>query len=194
MEYRKGLVMRVKDFSNIRIGYAFRERLTNILDGNVMVIQPKNITSDGFAFEKDEPLRTNVPPSKTLQKSDVLVVNRGRFVSEVFNLTGAWVVPSSVLILSTNNNSVLPEYVALYFNSANGQRMFKRHLEQTTVPFVSANNLENMDIPIPSLERQHLLVNFGQTMKKHGRLSKRKQDLQRAILNYELTQDESALR
>lgn len=185
--------MRVKDFSNIRIGYAFRERLANVLDGNVMVIQPKNITPEGLAFEKDEPIHTNVPRSKVLQSGDVLVVNRGRFAAEVFALPGLWVVPSSIFILSVNDELVLPGYVALYFNSTKGQNMFRRHLEQTTVPFISVRNLGVMDIPIPPVDKQHALINFERTAKKYGRLSKRKQELQREILNYELTQDGTAL-
>ncbi|MFC1497350.1 restriction endonuclease subunit S [Verrucomicrobiota bacterium] len=178
--------MRVKDFCNIRIGYAFRERLTNISDGNVMVVQPKNITQDGFVFEKDEPLRTNVPASKVLQAGDVLVVNRGRFAAEVFNLEGAWVVPSSILILSVNDESVLPEYVALYFNSVKGQNMFRRRLEQTTVPFISAKNLGAMDIPVPPLERQKDLIAFEKSVTRYNLLTNKKQELLQKILNTEL--------
>lgn len=178
--------MRVKDFSNIRIGYAFRERLVDISDGNVMVIQPKNITPDGLVFEKDEPLHTNVPPSKVLKEGDVLVVNRGRFAAEVFTLSGAWVVPSSVLILSINTESVLPEYVALYFNSTKGQNMFRRHLEQTTVPFISAKNLGAMDIPIPPLEHQKDLIAFEKSLTTYKLLTNKKQELLQEVLNAEL--------
>jgi len=180
--------MRVKDFSDISIGYAFRERLANILDGEVKVIQPKNITPEGFVFREDEPLQTNVPVSKPLQPDDVLVVNRGRFAAAVFDLSASdtWITPSSVLVLSITDQSILPAYAALYFNSAKGQRMFKRHMEQTTVPFVSAKNLGDMDIPIPPLPRQRSLIAFEKAATKYARLSNRKQELLKRILNSKL--------
>ncbi len=181
--------MRIKDFCNVRIGHAFRERLSNVPNGDVMVIQPKNISAEGVvSFGPGEPLKTNASVSKPLQPEDVLVVNRGRFAATVFDLpdTNTWIVPSSILVLSVKKESVLPEYVACYFNSANGQRMFRRHYEQTTVPFISAKNLANMDIPIPPLERQRSLIVFEKTAKEYARLTSRKQELLKRILNDEL--------
>jgi len=181
--------MRIKEFCDIRIGHAFRERLTNVPHGEVMIIQPKNISSDGVvSFGEMEPLRTDVVASRPLKARDVLVVNRGRFAATVFEFPseGTWIVPSSILVLSVTNESVLPEYLALYFNSANGQKLFRIHSEQTTVPFISTNNLGNMDIPVPSLKKQQALIAFGKAVGKYACLSNRKQELLGGILNSEL--------
>ena len=115
--------MRVKEFCDIRMGHAFRARLANVPDGGVRVIQPKDISSDGLlSFSDDKPLLTDASISKPLQAGDVLVVSRGRFAATVFRLhdAGACIVPSSILVLSVKDESVLPEYVALYFNSLRG--------------------------------------------------------------------------
>ncbi len=181
--------MRVKEFCDIRMGHAFRKRLSNRPDGNVKVIQPKNISTDGdLSFKSGEPWRTDASASKPLEPGDVLVVNRGRFAATVFNPgdTGFWIVPSSILVLSVQDKSVLPEYVALYFNSPNGERLFRRHFEKTTAPFISARNLANTDIPVPSLYKQRALINFETTRREYARLANHKLELQRRILNYEL--------
>ena len=181
--------MRIKKFCDIRIGHAFRKRLANVPDGDVMVIQPKNISSEGcVSFGPENPLRTYAAVSKPLQPGEVLVVNRGRFAATVFDLpdTNAWIAPSSILVLSVKKESVLPEYVACYFNSANGQKLFRRHYEQTTVPFISTKNLANMDIPIPPLKRQRALIAFEKTVKEYARLTSRKQELHKQILSYKL--------
>ena len=178
--------MRIKEFCNIRMGHAFRERLVNVPDGNVMVIQPRNISSAGImSFSRGEPLKTDVSQPKQLKQGDVLVVNRGRFAATVFDLpdTGTWIVPSSILVLSVKKESILPEYVACYFNSAKGQRMFRRHYEQTTVPFISTKNLANMDMSIPPLERQRALIAFEKSTKEYACLTNRKRELQRQILS-----------
>lgn len=181
--------MRIKELCDIRMGYAFRERIKNVPQGKVMIIQPKNISSDGVvSFGEMEPLRTDVIPSRPLKAKDVLVVNRGRFAATVFEVPdeGTWIVPSSVLVLSITNASVLPEYLALYLNSANGQKMFRVHSEQTTVPFISTNNLRNMDIPVPSLQKQRALIAFEKAVGDYTRLSNRKKELLGGILNSEL--------
>ncbi len=185
--------MRIEEFSNIRIGHAFRSRLANVSDGNVLVIQPKNILSDGsICFGSEEPLRTDAAVTKPIAPGEVLVVNRGRFAAAVFELSDSvtWIAPSSVLVLSITSQSVLPEYVACYFNSNNGQRLFLRHCEQTTIPFIGAGNLGRMSIPVPSLERQHALVACGQFITRYAQLTNRKQELCKQILDHELNQQE----
>lgn len=189
--------MRISEFCQIRIGHAFRRRIANVPGGSVKIIQPKNISSSGIIFFKnDEPWHMNVSTSKPLQHGEVLVVNRGRFASTVFNLhdMGPWIVPSSILILSIKDKSVLPEYVSLYFNSANGQKLFLRHFERTTVPFVSTNNLANMDIPVPLMEKQRALVDFEKTSREYQKLSNRKLELHKQILSHELTKAEGFLK
>ncbi|MCK4355892.1 restriction endonuclease subunit S [Candidatus Bipolaricaulota bacterium] len=189
--------MRIRDFCDIRLGHSFRQRLTNASDGNVKVIQPKNISSEGFvSFGYGEPVRTDVSVSKPLQRDDILIVNRGRFSATVFDLpqSETWIVPSSILVLSLRAESVLSEYVACYLNSSNGQKLFRRHCERSTVPFISARNLANIDIPIPPLDRQKALIAFEKKAIKYARLSNRKQVLFRHILSHELASDEKSMR
>lgn len=187
--------MKILEFSESRMGHAFRERLTNMPTGDVRVIQPRNISPEGFvSFGPEEPLRTDTSVSKPIQPGDVLVVNRGRFAATVFDPPelGTWIVPSSILVLSIKKESVLPEYVACYFNSTNGQKLFRRHLEQTTVPFISTKNLANMDIPIPSLERQRALIALEKASMEYARLTNRKQELHRQIVSHELATEKQS--
>ncbi|MFP4451956.1 MAG: hypothetical protein ACLFPI_01155 [Desulfobacterales bacterium] len=187
--------MKVKDFGEIRIGHAFRERLVAVPDGEIKVIQPRNILPEGLVFGKDEPLRTDINAPKPLQRGDVLVVNRGRFAATVFDLpeSDIWIVPSSVLVLSIFDQAVMPEYVALYFNSGSGQKMFRRHLELTTVSFISAKNLGEIDIQIPLIKRQKDLIAFEKDAMKYTRLSNRKQALLKEILNNELNHEKQKM-
>lgn len=188
--------MKIKEFSTIRMGYAFRKRLEHEPDGGVKVIQPKNISASGIlSFHDEEPWQSAVASSVPLRLGDVLFVNRGRFAATVFNLRdpGPWIVPSSILILSITDESVLPEYVTLFFNSANGQKLFRRHFERTTVPFISTSNMANMDIPVPPMEKQLALVDFETTSREYAHLSNRKLELQRQILSHELTKAERSI-
>jgi len=189
--------LQIKDFCDIRMGHSFRHRLTTMPDGNVMVIQPRNISLEGFvSFGQGEPVRTDVSVSTPLQPDDILIVNRGRFSAAVFDLpeSETWIVPSSILVLSLKAESVLPEYVACYFNSSSGQQLLWCHCEHSTVPFISARNLANIDIPIPPLDRQKSLIAFEKAAAKYACLSNRKQVLFRHILSHELASDEKSMR
>jgi restriction endonuclease S subunit len=179
--------MKIRNCCNIRIGHAFRERLIHVPKGKIMVVQPRNILPEGIIFENDEPLRVDITSFKPLQSGDVLLVNRGRFAAIVCNLSGPepWITTSSVLVLSIYDPSVLPEYVALYINSVIGQKKLKQYLEHTTVPFISAKNLGNMDIQIPSIERQKELITFEESVMRYNRLTNRKHELLKEILNSE---------
>ena len=188
--------MKLKDFCDIRMGHSFRQRLTTVPDGSVKVIQPKNISPEGFvSFEQGEPVRTDVSVSKPLQQDEILLVNRGRFSAAVFDLpeSGSWIVPASILVLTLRAESVLPEYLACYFNSANGQELFRRHCEHSTVPFISAKNLSDIDIPIPSLDRQKALTAFEKAAATYSRLSNRKHELFQRILRHELACEEQSM-
>jgi len=181
--------MRIRDFSTIRMGHTFRRGLRGVADGSVAVIQPKNITDNGALCVEDEELvRVDVAESKAASPGDVLVVNRGRFAAAVFHLEqgGPYIVPSSILVLTVTQPSVLPEYVALYLNSAPGQRLFWRRQETTTVPFISTHNLAQMDIPIPPIARQRALVRLEAGNRDYARLTARKLELRRQILNHEM--------
>jgi hypothetical protein len=43
-----------------------------------------------------------------------------------------------------------------------------------------------MDIPVPSLQKQRALIAFEKAVGKYARLSNRKQELHREILNHKL--------
>lgn len=162
-----------------------------------MVIQPKNISPDGYLyFGPDEPLRTDLSQPKQLAAGDVLLVSRGRFSAVVFDRpeSESWIASSSILILTDLKNSVMPEYVACYFNSAGGQKMFRRYIEQSTISFISTAKLAEMDIPVPPVERQKALIALDKTTRDYARLTDRKQELQKQILDYTLETEIQSIR
>jgi len=184
--------VRIKNIGSIRIGHSFRKRLVHKPDGNVLVIQPRNIQTDnGITFGLNEPLRTMASAVKPLHRNDVLIVNRGRFAAAVFDRPGpdSWIVPSSILILTIMTPDVLPEYVVSYINSTAGQKQFRAHSELSTVPFIKPGNFGSMEITVPPLERQQSLAALDLVTAKYKHLSNHKESLLRQILNAELAAD-----
>jgi len=180
------VIRKFKDFCEARIGHSFRKKIVPEPDGDFVVIQPKDITSAGGICQ-DGLDRLNVKASKLLKKGDVLLTSRGRFAAAVFDLEGDnYIAPSSIIILSLNADSVIPEYIAMYLNTENGQKLLKRHLETTTVPFIRISNLLEIAIPVPTIEKQQVLAEIDAEHRRYGQLTSRKLELQKQILNHAL--------
>ena len=170
------------------MGYSFRQKPDFIADGSTLVIQPKDITSDGV-LTVDLTCRVTLPTENRLSQGDVLLINRGRFTACVFDgaVKEQCVATSGFLIFTIKNPSqLLPEYLALFFNSVEGQNLFKRLTMTTTIPFISLGHLESIKIPLPSIDRQKALVTLGELNKAYTRLSSRKAELQKQIIDQQI--------
>ncbi len=171
------------------MGYSFRQKPDFTADGNALVIQPKDITSDGI-LEPDFDCRIHSSSENRLAPGDVLLISRGRFTASMFDgsVKEPCIATSAFLIVTPKKTTqLLPAYLALFFNSADCQKLFKRLHETTTIPFISLSNLESIEIPLPPIEQQEALVALDQMNKAYSRLSSRKLYLQKQLLDNELT-------
>jgi len=181
--------MQIKDFAKTRIGHSFRHKLINDPDGTTKIIQPKNISSTGLLdFENYPPIQTKTVPNNPLVKGEVLFLNKRRFVAAVFNESGqeCWTAPGSVIILTLDPAIVLPKYLALYLNSSKGQQKLNKVTEFSSIPFITRTNLEKINIPVPPQEKQKNLIHLMSTISRYEKLTIKKTNLLKNILNSEL--------
>lgn len=175
----------LKELCTARMGYTFREKPRVIKEGNVLVIQPKDVSGDGV-LDLVTACRTEVSIGRRLKKGDVLLINRGRFSASVFDadtLIPCVATSAFIVITPEDPKQILSEYLALFYNSSAGRAMFKRLTETTTIPFISLGNLESIAIPVPPLERQKALVAINEMNRNYMRLCARKAELQQQIID-----------
>ena len=183
--------MRVLEIANVRMGCGFRSKIEHNPEGNVPVIQPKDITNSGL-LQVNDINRVKMPtikPGQVLTKGDVLLTSRGKFASTVYagKFKENYVAAGSLLVLTVKAKiPILPEYLSLYFNSAKGKLELNRLTECTTIPYLNRSNLEQMDIPIPPLEKQENLVALERIKQRYAQLTHRKVDLLNNVLNHQL--------
>lgn len=179
----------ISEICTVIAGHSFRGKPRHNSTGNVCVVQPKDITSEGVLY-REELCRTDHIPKKLLCAGDVLLINRGRFTAAVFDgtLDMPCVTTAALMILTPNDPSeLLSDYLALYLNSREGQSHFKRLTDASTTPFISRTNVESFQIPLPSLTRQQQLVTLGQMKQRYAALTTRKTELINNLINCELT-------
>jgi restriction endonuclease S subunit len=171
------------------MGYSFRGAPVCIEDGNALVIQPKDVTSDGV-LKVGKPCRVNFTAEKSLNRGDVLLINRGRFTACVFgdNFGMPCMATSAFLILTPKNPEQLqPDYLALFLNSTEGHNTLERFNDPSTIPFISLSNVESIEIPVPPLDMQQKLVALEQAKQRFAQLTARKTELLNRIINQQLT-------
>jgi type I restriction enzyme S subunit len=115
-----------------------------------------NIEDMDFISEE----RFNLLAAGKVQLDDLLFCLRGSLGKVAINdkfINGA--IASSLAILRVNPK-VLPKYLYYYFLSPLAAAEIKKHDNGTAQPNLSAANLRQFEVPIPSIEQQKLVIDF----------------------------------
>ncbi|MDD2229424.1 MAG: restriction endonuclease subunit S [Candidatus Cloacimonetes bacterium] len=182
--------IQIKELCDIRMGHTFRQKPTYSDNGNVLVIQPGDLSPEG-TLTVENLCKADVSAGPNVKTGDVLLINRGRFTATAFDRSPdlPCVASSAFIILTPKEpEKLLPGYIALFFNSVAGQNAFARLTETTTIPFLSCSNLGAMKISAPAPEKQRALVKLGEMNKAYIRLTSRKAELQNHIINRQIAE------
>lgn len=190
------MYMKISNFAEVINGYTFRGAIEPLKNGDISVLQAKDIVSGQNVTDIDKltPIAfTGTRTASFLQKDDVLIVSRGMgigsFRSAVFSLdTTNIIASSSLLIIRIKNKEILPEYVSLYFNSPDGQNKILETVAGSYIRAISRQKLkEEIEIPIPPLEKQESLIKLNQNIKQQEKIYERKKQLKQEIINATIT-------
>lgn len=146
-------------------------------------------------LKMEDPYRFDSQIQNKLNKGDVLLLARGRFVACHFDddqrlpcvATSAFIV---LTLLEGAPEKILSEYLTLFFNSPRGQNLLIRWSEQATIPFIGCDKLGAVEIPVPSLQEQQAMVDLWLMNRYYTRLTARKIDLLNNLVNSRLTATE----
>lgn len=174
----------LKDISEVILGYTFRSKLEKQVDGDVLVLQARNIIEDIIIKETDL-LRVDLGNNRTnafAKNNDVVLSSRGSFRSAVIRTTsGTVVASSSVYLLRLKTEEVLPEYLAIYLNSDFAQKQIKEKITGVVINALLRRNVEELEIIIPSLEAQKKAVSIYYNNLLYQKLLTKKQLLNSQI-------------
>lgn len=160
--------MEIKNFASILPGYSFRGAIKPDNKGEMFVFQAKDLM-------KDEPLTITATLTKIssvttkesshLKYNDIVIVARG-LKAGAFRATTIKsnnqniIASSSVHIIRLNNSSVEPDYISHYLNSSLAQSELAKEVKGSYIGVLPRKALEDLDIPLPSLEKQKILIDL----------------------------------
>jgi restriction endonuclease S subunit len=196
MQYNGCVHIKISQLADVINGYTFRGAINKVKDGDVFVLQAKDIIQ-GQDIQDTKNLTpidfTGTRTASFLKKNDVLVVSRGTgigsFRSTVFNLENTNIIASSsVLIIRIKNKEILPEYLSIYINSQEGQNKILETVVGSYIQAISRKKFdEEMKIPIPTLQKQKALIELNKNIKQQEKIYDRKKQLKQQIISATIT-------
>jgi hypothetical protein len=146
--------------AEVQMGFPFRSRLEHDPQGDVAVIQMKDIDGANL-LHVEEAIRVTLPKGKTrhmLRAGDLLFRSRGRSngVAQVMEGVGSAVLSAPMLLIRPRG--VLPEYLCWYLNTPATQAQLAAMAEGTSVRMISAEALKTLDVPLPPLDVQRRIA------------------------------------
>lgn len=171
--------LRISDIATVQMGYSFRSRLEASGEGCVAVIQMKDLNSDNVVDCKDLVYvdMDSVKEHHLAQKGDLVFRSRGQVINSAILLDdpGKAVVAAPLLrIRVAAHDKVLPEYLNWYLSQSDAQSYLTGMAGGTAQKIINKHAVENMEVVLPSLERQSAVVELAG-------LAAREQDLLRQI-------------
>jgi len=162
--------LKLKQLASIQSGMNFRSRIEFDGDGNALVAQAGNINAQGVLLV-DTLTRIFVPKinEKYLAKTgDLLLKTRGNIntVAVVPHIKEPILITSSLHRIRVDNKIALPEYLAWYLNTPNLQQKMQTKALGATIKTVSIRDIENLEIDLPSLEKQEIIAALGALAKR----------------------------
>ncbi len=150
-----------KVVESITTGFQFRGRVEPDPNGNVAVLQVKDLKDGGTVRPAD---LVTVRIDKDFEQymvrpGDVLFLSRGHRLSAVVvgDLPRNIIVPNYFYILRPKP-VVVPEYLAWFINSAKAQAQLRLVQTGSHMPIVAKSEFSQLEIDLPPLDVQQLIV------------------------------------
>jgi restriction endonuclease S subunit len=125
-----------------------------------------------------------------LKVGDVLFAAKGtkNFAAVFENHNEPSVASTSFFVIRPTDNKVLPQYLAWFLNSHSTQALLKGQALGTSIPSISKQVLENLEITIPSIETQQVILQITKLRNKEKSLKQkietlREKQIQQQIIN-----------
>lgn len=178
----------IKDITNIQTGLFAKPSGM----GELVYLQSKHFDEYGQLHAVLNPdLAANCISEKHLLKDgDVLFSAKGtkNFAAVFQNYNDPSVASTSFFVIRLTNKKMLPQYLAWFLNNHTTQRLLKGQAIGTSIPSISKQVLENLEITVPNIEIQKAILQITKLRNKEKSLKQkietlREKQIQRQIIN-----------
>lgn len=163
----------IKDITNIQTGLFAKPAGI----GELVYLQSKHFNEFGQLHSVLHPdLRAEGISEKHLLKDgDVLFAAKGtkNFAAVFENHNEPSVASTSFFVIRPTDNKVLPEFLAWFLNNHTTQTLLKAQAIGTSIPSISKQVLENLEMPVPDIKTQKAIVEISKLRNKEKSLKQK---------------------
>jgi excinuclease UvrABC nuclease subunit len=186
--------IKIKKLATVQMGFSFRSRLEASEDGEVAVIQMKDLLHDN-TVGCDGLIRINMEAMKDhhlAQRGDLVFRSRGSLTTAAVLLEdpGKAVVAAPLLrIRVTKPDKVLPEYLNWYISQRDAQIFLTSRAKGTVQKMISKQAIEDLEVALPTLEKQKTIVELATLSAReqtllHTLADKREQYISKVLMKF----------
>lgn len=183
---------KIKNIATVQMGYSFRTRFETCSTG-IPVIQMKDLKVDN-TVNCHNLAKANIGNSDDrnfVKKGDLIFRTRGQNISSavILDEPGLSIVAAPLLIIRVKNQDIhLPEYLNWYISQRDAQ-IFLSKANQTNQKMISRKDIEEMEVAIPSLEKQKYIIELASLSAQEQKLltelaEKRKQFTSKLLMQF----------
>lgn len=177
---------RIKDIAKIQTGIFAKP--TSI--GELVYLQSKHFDEYGQLQSVLHPdlLPDRISEKHLLREGDVLFAAKGtkNFATVFEKHNEPSVASTSFFVIRITNSKVLFHFLAWFLNSHSAQSILKGQAIGTSIPSISKQVLENLDITVPSIETQRAILHITYLRNKEKSLKQKIETLREAQIQQQI--------
>ena len=166
---------KLKDIALVQMGLSFRSRIEPDADGNVAVIQMRDLTEDKLDYRTLTTFNiNNINERHLVQCKDLIFRSRGKTTTATIidRELGRAVVAAPLFVIRATSEKVLPEYLYWFINLSSSQAFLHSRATGTAMIMIGKSALDALEIPLPNLETQARIVALANLLNREQRLMK----------------------
>lgn len=178
----------IKDITNIQTGIFAKPAGI----GELVYLQSRHFDEYGQLHSALHPdlVAEGISEKHLLKNGDVLFAAKGtkNFAAVFENHNEPSVASTSFFVIRLTDKKVLPQYLAWFLNNHTTQTLLKGQAIGTSIPSISKQVLENLEIPVPNIKTQEAIVEISKLRNKEKALKQkietlREKQIQQQIIN-----------
>lgn len=178
----------IKDITHIQTGLFAKP--SGI--GELVYLQSKHFDEYGqlHAVLHPDLVAEGISEKHLLKDGDVLFAAKGtkNFAAVFENHNEPSVASTSFFVIRPTDKKVMPQYLAWVLNNHTTQTLLKGQAIGTSIPSISKQVLENLEIAVPSIETQKAILQITKLRNKEKSLKKEIEVLRDKFLHQQLFQ------
>ncbi len=152
----------LKEIARVQMGLSFRSRIEPEADGNIAVIQMRDLTVRGKLGRHNlvKVKMNGINDRHLVRRKDLIFRSRGKTTNATIidkEIEFA-VVAAPLLRIRVTSKNILPEYLCWFVNQKAAQGFLHSRATGTAMVMIGKSALDGLQVPLPTLENQEHIV------------------------------------